>query len=161
MEFKTKWKANLQIWKVSAWPHCKERGAERSGWVKLWRPYPEELVKRWLVWIEGSQVLFIRIMEESPKGFSKAVTPLQKHRTGLRVKDSIIGDTEQFHGSVNHEFNCIFCLTQSCTMALTLPWWCFSLSRCSVGFDSCPCGWQSLKTLVVSIWFSLCQPTVS
>jgi hypothetical protein len=51
---------------------------------------------RWLVWTEGSQVLFIRLMEEWPKGFSKAATPLQNHNTGLWVQDSIIGNKEHF-----------------------------------------------------------------
>jgi hypothetical protein len=60
------------------------------------------------------------------------------------------------NGSLNHEFNCSFCLTQSCTIALTLPWWHSSVSRYSVGFDSFPCRGQSPKNLVVSIWCLLC-----
>jgi hypothetical protein len=51
---------------------------------------------RWLVWTEGSQVLFIRLMEEWSKGFSKAATLWQNHNTGLWSQDSIIGNKEYF-----------------------------------------------------------------
>jgi hypothetical protein len=57
---------------------------------------------RWLVWTEGSHVLFIRLMEECPKGVSKAVTPKQIHSTGLQVQDIIIGDTEHLHEFIVH-----------------------------------------------------------
>jgi hypothetical protein len=96
MEFKIKWKSNLQIWKTSAWLCCKEWRGGRRGSGRFARPYPEDLVMRWLVWTEGSQVLFIRIMEEWPKGFSKAATLWQNHNTGLWSQDSIIGNKEYF-----------------------------------------------------------------
>jgi hypothetical protein len=57
---------------------------------------------RWLLWTEGIQKLFIRIMQEWPKGFSKDVTPLQKHSTGWWVQGSIIGNTQHLHEFMVH-----------------------------------------------------------
>jgi hypothetical protein len=44
MEFKTKWRLNLEIWKASAWPCCKECRGGRTGWGRFGRPYPEALM---------------------------------------------------------------------------------------------------------------------
>jgi hypothetical protein len=120
-------------------------------------------VMRWLVWTEGSQDavhpdngrmtqrLFrsCHSITEPQYRITRAKHPHRWHRT-----------IQWIHGSLNST-NCSFCLTQSHTIVITLPWWGSSVSRYSVGFDNCPCRGQSPITLMMSIWCSLCQSILS
>jgi hypothetical protein len=53
--------------KFSSWPFCKEWRGGGSPRGKSPRPWPREFVIRRLLWTEGSQVLFIRKMDEGLK----------------------------------------------------------------------------------------------
>jgi hypothetical protein len=119
-------------------------------------------VMRWLVWTEGRQVLFIRIMEDWPKGFQSchSITEPQYRIRSTRQHHRWHWALQWIHGSLNL-INCSFCLPQSYIIVITLHWWGYSVNRYSVGFDNCPCRRHSPIILMTSIWFSLCLSTVS